>query len=98
MNYVDEVAALIRAEVPPHKLPEEDTRTLFRSYAVLLFAKGQEVTSSDVHNAWVAWMSEREPNHDALVPFDELDKAVAMEDEPYAAAIRAVSRSMARSI
>lgn len=37
-------------------LPDEDTSSLFRIYAVSLLAKGEEVTREDVHNAWIAWM------------------------------------------
>lgn len=93
MNYLDDLAGRIRAEVPPRELPHDDTKSLFRLYAVLLLAKGEDVTRADVHNAWSAWTSDREENHESLVPFEELPPDLTAEDEPYVAAIRSVARS-----
>lgn len=94
MNYLDDLAVRIRAAVPPSDLPHDDTLGLFRTYAVLLLAKGEEVNASDVHNAWVAWMAGRDRNHRSLVPFQALPAAVADDDEPYVSAIRSVARSL----
>lgn len=93
MNYLDELAAQIRAAVPPSKLPDDDTRTLFRLYALLLLAKGTDVDAADVHNAWSVWMADRDSAHESLVPFEDLPTSVTEEDEPYVAAIRSVARS-----
>jgi hypothetical protein len=95
LNYLDELAAKIRAQVANSDLPEADTRDLFRIYAVLLLAKGADVTAADVHNAWAAWMSDADPGHDAIVPFGELPSEVAVDDQPYVEAIRAVARAVA---
>nr|MDT0525776.1 hypothetical protein [Streptomyces sp. DSM 41633] len=54
-------------------------------------AKGLRVTTEDVHNAWVAWMSEIDPTHESLIPFAELDKPTAADDEPYVVAIKSVA-------
>lgn len=94
MNYLDDIASRIRAEVPPGDLPHDDTKSLFRLYAVLMLAKGDAVSRADVHNAWSAWMADREGDHESLVPFEELPEATTAEDEPYVAAIRAVARGM----
>ena len=94
MTYLDELGARIRAQVPKADLPDENTRGLFRIYAVLLLAKGAAVTSEDVHNAWVAWMAGLDPGHEALVPFHELDAEVASNDEPFAEAIRTVAKDL----
>jgi hypothetical protein len=91
LNYLDELGERIRARVPRSELPEEDTRTLFRIYAVLLLAKGTEVTAADVHNAWAAWMLQINPSHDAIVPYMELEGDLAAGDLPYVEAIRAVA-------
>lgn len=91
MNYLDKLAARIRSKVPSSSLPEDDTIDLFRIYAVLLLAKGTAVTATDVHNAWVAWMLERQPGHESAVPFEELGETVAAEDEPYVQAIHEVA-------
>jgi hypothetical protein len=93
LNYLDELGAQIRDRVPKSDLPDEETSDLFRLYAVLLLAKGQDVTSKDVHNAWVAWMTARNPDHESLRPFEELSYDVAADDEPYLNAIRLVARS-----
>lgn len=91
-NYLDVFAQGIRALVPPGDLPEENTTSLFRLYAVLALAKGSGVSAEDVHNAWVAWMADREPTHESLVPFDELSPGVADADIPFLKAIRSASR------
>jgi hypothetical protein len=65
MSYLDKLAMRIRDEVPEsHR--GETALDLFRLYAVLALAKGEAVQASDVHNAWAAWMQEREPDHEAL--------------------------------
>lgn len=91
LNYLDELGARIRARVPRTDLPEQDTRDLFRIYAVLLLAKGADVTAADVHNAWAAWILQTNPVHDAIVPFAELDQDLAADDIPFVEAIRAVA-------
>lgn len=96
MNYVDELAAAIRSEVPPHLLPTGDTSVLFRIYAVLALAMGEDVQLADVHDAWAAWMSGRDPGHRSLIPFAELPAAVQSGDEPYLEAIRTVARERGR--
>lgn len=75
-------------------MPSGDTAELFRIYAVLLLARGQEVSPADVHNAWVAWMSGLDKSHEALVPYTDLAADVAAQDRPYVEAIRAVARAM----
>lgn len=92
MNYLDRLAGAIRAEVPASRLPSDDTRALFRMYALLLLALGEDVTTRDVHNAWVAWMAERDDDHPSLVPYEQLASDVASEDGPYVEAIRRVAR------
>jgi hypothetical protein len=92
MNYLDELADAIRHEVDPASLPDGPVDELLRAYAVLVLAVGEEVRPADVHNAWVAWMLPRDPQHPAIVPFDRLDPATAGEDAPFVEAIRAVAR------
>lgn len=87
-TYLDDMATRIRSEVPPEYLPDEDTSALFRLYALLALAKGTDVTTEDVHNAWAAWMQERDPQHRSLKPFGALDAATQEQDQPYAQAIR----------
>ena len=91
MTYLDDLAYLIRAEVPDALVPP-DSEPLFLVYAVLLRAKGDEVTASDVHDAWSAWMQGTRPDHDSARPFDDLDDETRAQDEPFVRAVRAVAR------
>jgi hypothetical protein len=94
MTYLDAVARQIRSAAKEDALPDEDTSSLFLSYAVLLLAKGEHVTREDVHNAWVAWMESKGENHESMVPFDELPLATQSEDSPYVLAIKTAARHM----
>lgn len=95
-DYISALASEICAAVPAEARPAvEDDSPLYRIYAVLALAKGVETTSEDVHNAWVAWMGERDPEHEALRRFDELDASDKAQDEPFVRAIHAVARRSA---
>jgi hypothetical protein len=96
LSYIDEVAAEIRGVLLPDLIPSGDTSMLFRVYAVLALAKGDSVVLEDVHDAWAAWMSGRDPNHRSLIPFAELPAEVQSADRPYLDAIRAVAREYDR--
>lgn len=91
MSYLTELADAIRREVDPQLLPEGDTASLFRIYAVLALAKNDRVTAEDVHNAWAAWKSESDPDHPSIRRFDELPVETQRQDEPFRDAIRAVA-------
>jgi len=91
VTYLDDIADAIRARVPDDMVPSEDTDALFRIYAVLALAKGPAVQPADVHDAWAAWMRDRDPAHASIKPFAELDPDTRRMDEPFAEAIRAVS-------
>lgn len=91
MNYIDEIAERIRADVPPELLPSGDTTKLFRLYSLLALAKGAGVTREDVHDAWAAWMSASDPDHEAIRPFHELPEDKRREDQPFVDAIRAAA-------
>ncbi|MFE1341559.1 hypothetical protein ACFW6K_28260 [Streptomyces sp. NPDC058733] len=96
MTYLDPLADLIRACLPPDAEPPEDSAALFRMYAVLLKAKGAEVTNEDVHDAWSAWMQTVNSAHEALIPYADLDPETRAFDAPYAEAIRRAARQMSR--
>ena len=90
--YLDEIAREIAAELEPLTAPP----ALLRHYAVLVRSKGAAVTSEDVHDAWVAWIADIDPDHSALRPFAELDEPVRRADEPFRRAVRAVASRRAR--
>jgi hypothetical protein len=93
MTYLDEIARRIARLVPAELVPQ-DSRDLFRLYALLARSKGPAVTAEDVHDAWVAWMEARGEAHPSMVPFEELSPAIKREDEPFVEAIRRVSSEM----
>jgi hypothetical protein len=97
MTYLEQLAQQIRDEVPEQALPDADTSALFRSYAVLLLAKGADVSREDVHNAWVAWMLDAGAEHDSMVPFAELPAETQSEDSPYVLAIHSIARGSMRA-
>jgi hypothetical protein len=94
VTYLDEVADAIRAHLPGGTRVPSGAEPLFLAYAVLLRAKGEDVTGSDVHDAWVAWMLPRDADHEALHPYAELPAEVRVLDEPFLRAIVAAARSM----
>ena len=90
MNYIDELADRIRAEVPVDALPDGDLTDLFRLYALLALAKGEDVTAKDVHDAWATWMAGSDPDHPSIEPFEELPEGKQKEDLPFLTAIKRV--------
>jgi hypothetical protein len=94
VNYLERLAAEIERRVPNRRLPMGDTRRLFLMYAVLARAKGDEVTAEDVHDAWAAWMTLDDEDHDSLVEYSRLDQETRGEDDVFVRAIRDAARSM----
>jgi hypothetical protein len=92
LSYLDKIAAEIQHMAEPGIVPSGRDLSLYRIYAVLLLAKGHQVTLEDVHNAWAAWASESETESRNLVPFKELSAHTQTKDEPYMNAIHEVAR------
>jgi hypothetical protein len=93
-NYIEAVAAKIRAQIDPSKLPDKGLDQLFASYALLALSRGTRVTNEDVHDAWSAWATEFDPENDSLVPFDELSSETQAQDNIFREAIRAAAQSL----
>lgn len=93
-SYIDKIAAEIRRTADPKAAQAGEDLPLYRLYAVLLLAKGPNVTAEDVHNAWAAWASEHEPESWNLLPFKELSLQVQSKDQLYADAIHQVADDM----
>ncbi len=87
-NYIADLAEAIRSRVDPAFIPDENVDELFSIYAVLALSLGLAVNSEDVHDAWCAWMTVKDPNHASLVPYAELDPEAALADRPFVEAIR----------
>jgi len=92
-TYLDEDAAAIRSALDPDAEPPPNSDYLFVLYAVLMRAKGEGVTHSDVHDAWAAWRQLTSPEHKAIKPFEQLEGDVQREDESYVKAIQKVAKS-----
>ena len=86
--YLDDLADQIRAHIPVDRMPEGDADDLLRVYAVLLRAKGADVTLSDIHDAWSAWMAKRDGKHESLVSYENLPKEVREQDRVFTTAVR----------
>lgn len=99
MSYIKKLADCIKSFVPKKDLPGEETNSLFLIYAVLALAKGEYVTAEDVHNAWSAWMTAKDENHESIKEFSELSQETKNQDEPYVQAIhRAVKELKPNSV
>lgn len=92
--YLDDIASVIRKHVPEDRIPKGNSNALFRLYAVLLRAKGMDVSQSDVHDVWSAWMAHRNGEHDALVPYNDLPMEVRDEDRVFVKAIRSAAEQL----
>lgn len=87
-NYLQQDAKLIRRALPEGTSIPDNSESLFVIYAVLMRAKGADVTASDVHDAWSAWMMRQDPKHEAIRPYEELDSDTRAQDEPFLIAIK----------
>ena len=94
MNYISDMAEQIRRKVPPEMLPEGDTDLLFLMYAVLALTVGEDVRAEDVHDTWSAWMSYRDPSHESIKPFAQLDPEMKKTDQPFVDAIKKVATQL----
>ncbi len=59
-----------------------------------LLTGGEKVEARNVHDAWSAWMSQSNPRHDSIRPFEQLTVDVQAQDEPFAEAIRKVAANL----
>lgn len=95
--YLDAIADCIRSYVPTDRLPQDNVEALFRLYAVLLQAKGGDVTKSDVHDAWSVWTATLIADHKSLIPYEDLPEDVQEEDQVFVDAIRKASTELANA-
>jgi hypothetical protein len=94
VNYLDKIGAEIQRAADPDATPPDEDLPLYRLYAVLLLAKGQDVTAEDVHNAWAAWASDHQPDSSNILPFKELSLRTQRKDQLYVNAIHEVAEHM----
>lgn len=94
MNYIESVAVAIERAIPEGNRPTVAARSLYRLYALLALTRGSATTLENVHDAWSVWITERGAVHESLVPFDELDTGVQLEDRVYLVAIHSVAANL----
>lgn len=92
--YLDKIAIDISKSADSDAIMSDEDLPLYRIYAVLLLAKGQDVTAEDVHNAWAAWACVYEPDSQNIIPFKELSHRVQQKDKLYVDTIHKVSKRM----
>ena len=92
--YLDDIADCIRKYIPDDRMPEENVEELLRIYAVLLRAKGTDVTESDIHDAWSTWIVEHKEEHKALIPYEDLTPDVREQDAVFANAVRQAAQEI----
>jgi hypothetical protein len=94
-SYLARDAAEIREVAGRTEDLDDDGDGVFLTYALLLRAKGSDVSAADVHDAWATWILLSGRRHAQVVPFDDLDAASQARDEPFARAIREVAHRRA---
>lgn len=92
--YLQDIANRIRSLVPEDRIPEKNADELFLLYAVLLRAKGTDVTESDIHDAWSAWIAQTDSDHESLVEFEELSPTTRDQDIVYGNAVRQAAHAL----
>lgn len=92
--YLDDIAARIRAHISDDRMPDENAEELLRLYAVLLRAKGTDVTESDIHDAWSMWIAKHREEHESLVPYEDLTPDVREQDGIFASAVRQAAQEL----
>ncbi len=95
--YLEKIAERIRFHIPADRMPDENTKDLLLLYAVLLRAKGPDVTESDIHDAWSAWIATRGEDHESLVTYEDLPPEVRDQDSVFASAVRKAALELQQS-
>lgn len=96
--YLQNIANRIRSFVPEDRIPDKNADELFLLYAVLLRVKGTEVTESDIHDAWSAWMAQIDTSHESLVELQELSPKTRNLDVVYRNAVRQATRAIEQNL
>jgi len=97
MSYIEAIAHRIRAAAyADRSIPEaENDDDLYLFYAILVLTVGEAVTQENVHDAWAAWASLKQPQHSSLRPFSQLSDRARLRDERFRRAIVEVARAHA---
>jgi hypothetical protein len=91
MNYVQTLKTEIAKELPG--LPED----LLNLYTMLGLHCGVWVDNEEVHDAWSVWQNTVNPEHPALIPYDQLSAEKQELDTKYTEAIIRAVRLVAKT-
>jgi hypothetical protein len=86
--YLNDIAKVIKSHIPEERMPSENAEELLNLYAVLVRAKGTNVTESDIHDAWSTWIVKQNKEHESLVPYEDLTPDVREQDVAFTDAVR----------
>lgn len=93
-TYIDEVTDLVKTKAGVQN------KYLAQMYALLVLVKGEDITLSDVHDAWAMNMNFRVTTpvcygheHKSLVPFDQLSVETQNKDKRFVESLRAIAKS-----
>lgn len=89
MSYIETARDILREEL--NKVGKGDQETVFENGYLLLamVSDGEnDITEQDVHDVWSIVRMVNRPWHQDLIPFPELDPAVAAYDKPFLVAIK----------
>ncbi|MHA1615675.1 MAG: RipA family octameric membrane protein [Candidatus Thorarchaeota archaeon] len=92
--YLDKIADRIRAHIPDDRMPDENAEELLRLYAILLRAKGTDITESDIHDAWSMWIAKYQEEHESLVPYEDLTPEVREQDSVFVSAVKQAAQEL----
>jgi len=95
--YLNDIATRIRAHIPDDRMPDDNAEELLLLYAVLLRSKGTDVTESNIHDAWSAWMAGLDETHESLVTYEDLTPETREQDGVFAKAVRQVAQELEQS-
>lgn len=94
-TYIDKVVNLVKKETGLKG------NQLIRYYALLVLAKGENITLQDIHNGWSMDMNFKEKNkycyghdHFSIVPFDKLSKDIKAKDGRYLEGLKRVAEEV----
>lgn len=88
-NYVQHIESRLK-ELSTHDLSDGQAR----AYAQLVLTTGTRTTMRNVHDAWAVDRNTDRPEHPDLVPFEQLDPAVAEWDRPFQELIHQVAAEL----
>lgn len=94
-TYIDEIVESVKDKA------HINNDILARYYALLVLTKGENITLSDIHDAWAMSMNFRPKNehcyghdHISLVPFHDLSSETQKKDEKFLIRLKNIAKTI----